>query len=121
MFLDFSPLFLEFLELLSAEVTSDVRLHPSHDLAQTVVTQLLHLTQDSSPEEHLDPPQPTIQLQYTLSSTKRTTVHIPEHLPNTHLSMVTILLITNIDFSNNFHKQCCYSTRLEISKSWLFD
>lgn len=46
-------LFLEFLVVLSGQVTSHVSLHPGHDLAQTFVTELFHLTQDSGSEEYL--------------------------------------------------------------------
>lgn len=46
-------LFLEFLVVLTSYVTPDVSLHPGHDLAETFVTELLHLTQDSGAEEHL--------------------------------------------------------------------
>lgn len=51
--LEGQALFLELLELLAAEVPADPGLHPGDDLAQTLVTQLLHLTQDTGAEEHL--------------------------------------------------------------------
>jgi len=51
--LEGNPLFLQLLVFLSGLVTSDPCLEPGHDLGQTVVTELLHLTQDTSPEEHL--------------------------------------------------------------------
>lgn len=46
-------LLLDLLVVLTGQVTSDPGLQPRHDLAQTVVTELLHLTQDSGAEEHL--------------------------------------------------------------------
>lgn len=51
--LEGQTLLLELEEVLPGQVSSDPRLHPGHDLAQTLVTQLLHLTQDSGTEEHL--------------------------------------------------------------------
>lgn len=50
----YSPLFLQLLESLSAEVTSHVTLHPGNDLAQTFVTDFLHLTEDTGSEEYLE-------------------------------------------------------------------
>lgn len=46
-------LLLEFLVILTGQVTPDVSLHPGHDLAKTLVAKLLHLTQDSGTEEYL--------------------------------------------------------------------
>lgn len=46
-------LLLEFLVILTGQVTSDVSLHPGHDLAKTFVAKLLHLTQNSGTEEYL--------------------------------------------------------------------
>lgn len=46
-------LFLDFLVFLAGQVTSDPGLHPGHDLAQTFITELFHLTQDTSAEEYL--------------------------------------------------------------------
>lgn len=46
-------LLLDLLVVLTGQVTSDPGLQPRHDLAQTVVTELLHLTQHSGAEEHL--------------------------------------------------------------------
>lgn len=46
-------LLLDFLVLLTGQVTSDPGLHPGHDLAQTLITELFHLTQDTSAEEYL--------------------------------------------------------------------
>lgn len=46
-------LLLELLVILTRQVTSDVCLHPGHDLAETFVAELLHLTEDSSAEEYL--------------------------------------------------------------------
>lgn len=46
-------LLLEFLVVLTGQVTSDVGLHPGHDLAKTFVTKFFHLTQDSGAEEYL--------------------------------------------------------------------
>lgn len=51
--LEGQSLLLQCLEVLTGEVTADVRLHPGDDLAQTLVTELLHLTQDSGAEEYL--------------------------------------------------------------------
>lgn len=51
--LESQPLILQFLVVLSAEVTSDVGLHPGDNFAETVVTEFFHLTQDTSPEEDL--------------------------------------------------------------------
>lgn len=48
------PLFLQLLVLLTGQVTTDVSLEPRHDLGQPVITQLFHLTQDTSAEEHLN-------------------------------------------------------------------
>lgn len=47
------PLFLEFLVVLAGEVTAHKGLHPSDNLAETVITELLHGTQNSGTEEHL--------------------------------------------------------------------
>ncbi|KAF4519751.1 hypothetical protein B566_EDAN010344 [Ephemera danica] len=47
------PLVLQLLVLLAGQVTSDPGLHPGNDLAQTLVTQLLHLTEHTGTEEHL--------------------------------------------------------------------
>lgn len=46
-------LLLHLQEVLTAKVTARPGLHPGHDLAQTLITELLHLTQDTSAEEHL--------------------------------------------------------------------
>lgn len=46
-------LLLEFFVILTGDVTPDVSLHPGHDLAKTLIAKLLHLTQNSSTEEHL--------------------------------------------------------------------
>lgn len=51
--LEGQALFLQLLEVLPGQVTSHPGLQPGHDLAQTVVAELLHLTQDSGAEEHL--------------------------------------------------------------------
>lgn len=40
-------------EVLAGQVSSHPGLHPGHDLGQTLVTELLHLTQHSGTEEHL--------------------------------------------------------------------
>jgi hypothetical protein len=48
-----SPLLLEFLVVLAGEVTAHKGLHPSDNLAETVITELLHGTQDTGTEEHL--------------------------------------------------------------------
>lgn len=48
-----SPLFLQLLVFLTGEVTTDVGLEPRYDLGQPIVTQLFHLTQDTSAEEYL--------------------------------------------------------------------
>lgn len=56
--LERQTLLLQFLELLPRQVTAHPGLHPGDDLAQTVVTQLLHLTQDTGTEEHLIPQEP---------------------------------------------------------------
>ncbi|CAG9786520.1 unnamed protein product [Diatraea saccharalis] len=44
---------LQLLVFLAGQVTTDVSLEPRHDLGQPVITQLLHLTQDTSAEEDL--------------------------------------------------------------------
>jgi hypothetical protein len=49
----YSPLFLQLLVFLAREETSDPWLEPGKDLGQTVVTEFLHLTQDTSAEEDL--------------------------------------------------------------------
>ncbi|EZA50496.1 hypothetical protein X777_10689 [Ooceraea biroi] len=46
-------LFLEFLVIFARYVTPDVSLHPGHNLAETLIAELLHLTQDSGSEEYL--------------------------------------------------------------------
>ena len=46
-------LLLHLLELLTRQVTAAPSLHPGHDLAETLITELLHLTQDTGTEEHL--------------------------------------------------------------------
>jgi len=51
--LEGDALFLELLEALTGQVTTGPCLHPGHDLAQTLITELLHLTQDTGAEEHL--------------------------------------------------------------------
>lgn len=51
--LEGQALLLQLEEVLTGQVSSDPGLHPRHDLAQTLVTQLLHLTQHSGTEEHL--------------------------------------------------------------------
>lgn len=51
--LEGQALFLELLVIFTGQITSDVSLHPRHDLAETLVTEFLHLTQDSGTEEHL--------------------------------------------------------------------
>jgi len=51
--LEGDALFLELLEALTGQVTTGPGLHPGHDLAQTLITELLHLTQDTGAEEHL--------------------------------------------------------------------
>lgn len=51
--LESNTLFLQLLEFLPGEVTSDPGLHPGYDLAQPVVTQFFHLTQDTGAEEYL--------------------------------------------------------------------
>lgn len=48
-----SPLLLELLEVLLAEMPTAGRLDHGHDLGQTLITHLLKTTQDSSTEEHL--------------------------------------------------------------------
>lgn len=50
-------LLLELLVVLTSYVASDVSLHPGHDLAETLVAKLLHLTQNSGAEEYLFPSQ----------------------------------------------------------------
>ena len=68
-----SPLVLELLEALPGQVTSDVGLEPGDDLAETVVTQLLHLTQDTGAEEHLEPNTEWSETTPTAASTRVTT------------------------------------------------
>lgn len=51
--LEGQALLLQLVEFLPGQVTTDPGLHPGHDLAQTLITQLLHLTQHSGTEEHL--------------------------------------------------------------------
>lgn len=46
-------------EVLTGQVTTHPGLHPGHDLGQTLVTELLHLTQHSGTEEHLSTSQST--------------------------------------------------------------
>lgn len=46
-------LFLHLLELLTGEVATAPGLHPGHDLGQTLITEFLHLTQDTGTEEDL--------------------------------------------------------------------
>uniref|UniRef100_A0A2M4DMR2 Uncharacterized protein n=1 Tax=Anopheles darlingi TaxID=43151 RepID=A0A2M4DMR2_ANODA len=46
-------LFLHLLELLTRQVTTAPGLHPGHDLAEALITELLHLTQDTGTEEDL--------------------------------------------------------------------
>lgn len=52
--LEGQALLLQLEELLPGQVTADPGLDPGHDLAQALVTQLLHLTQDTGTEEHLE-------------------------------------------------------------------
>lgn len=47
------PLFLQLGVVLTGEVTTDVGLEPRYNLGQPVITQLFHLTQDTSAEEYL--------------------------------------------------------------------
>lgn len=51
--LEGDALFLELLEAPAGQITTGPGLHPGHDLAQTLITELLHLTQDTGAEEHL--------------------------------------------------------------------
>uniref|UniRef100_A0A182JJS0 Uncharacterized protein n=1 Tax=Anopheles atroparvus TaxID=41427 RepID=A0A182JJS0_ANOAO len=46
-------LLLHLLELLTRQVTAAPGLHPGHDLGETLITELLHLTQDTGTEEDL--------------------------------------------------------------------
>lgn len=47
-------LLLDLLVVLAGQVTTDPGLQPGHDLAETVVTELLHLTEHTGAEEHLN-------------------------------------------------------------------
>lgn len=51
--LEGDTLLLQLLEALAGQVTTSPGLHPGHDLAQTLITELFHLTQDTGTEEHL--------------------------------------------------------------------
>lgn len=46
-------LLLDLLVVLAGQVTTDPGLQPGHDLAETIVTELLHLTEHTGAEEHL--------------------------------------------------------------------
>lgn len=48
-----NTLFLQLLEDLTVKITTNPSLHPWHDTAKTFITELLHLTQDTSTEEYL--------------------------------------------------------------------
>lgn len=51
--LEGDALLLQFLEAPTGQVTTSPGLHPGHDLAETLITELFHLTQDTGTEEHL--------------------------------------------------------------------
>lgn len=51
--LEGQTLFLDFLVFFTGQVTSDPGLHPGHNFAQTFITELFHLTQDTGTEEYL--------------------------------------------------------------------